>query len=638
MLHPLHILVTSRYLHCFYIDSELYIGNRDLYRVLVECNVSGQTKDKILSVLRSYTNPMDIRMLPHSFKTAVGKYPNFIIEDIDNTESFSHCSENSENEDSVNGEENEKKEEPANKRKRESAHFIYFGLKQSMENGVAKFIEISNETSNSDEFSLDLHINTDGIQLHKKSRRCFWPILGQFVGSDVVFTIALYCGVSKPKNNNAFLEKFVKEMEDIVVSGVTVNNRKYRVRISAGIFDNPARSFIFNLPYFNSREGCHQCTCKGEYMNHRMYFVDINAPKRTITRDSTKSLLFKIIDPDNIPVDVLHYVHEGVMKKLMTFWAGYKKSSRFSLTPSVKQKLCTKMENLESSFPREFNRPPRSLRDFANLTAKEFRAILLYSGPVIFKDILPPEQYFHFLSLHVAFRILEDEEAICNAELLDYSETLLRNFVTDFSNIYSPEYVSIVVHGLIHIVDDVRRHRKPVMKFSTYPFENYNAIFRRLVKSGKSPAVQVARRIYEWTLFQPSSMQTVLDNQNRTELQMKIPDHLDEYRVCKTPKYHFDNTHCNRFCEIDGRIFMIHHFKYCNGSQPYTCGVFVDSSNAQLEELYSIPCSSSHVGLITASIPNNLFSAPLVEHAVADITGKYVCLPMESNHVFIKLI
>lgn len=56
--------------------------------------------------------------------------------------------------------------------------------------------------------------------------------------------------------------------------------------------------------------------------------------------------------------------------------------------------------------PYEYHRKPRSLLDFRLWKATEFRQFLLYTGPVVLKNILREDVYFNFLSLHVAMIIL----------------------------------------------------------------------------------------------------------------------------------------------------------------------------------------------------------------------------------------
>lgn len=54
----------------------------------------------------------------------------------------------------------------------------------------------------------------------------------------------------------------------------------------------------------------------------------------------------------------------------------------------------------------EIHRTIRSITEFEQFKANEFRTFLMITGPVLLKDILPAEKYNHFISLHAAMRKL----------------------------------------------------------------------------------------------------------------------------------------------------------------------------------------------------------------------------------------
>ena len=62
--------------------------------------------------------------------------------------------------------------------------------------------------------------------------------------------------------------------------------------------------------------------------------------------------------------------------------------------------------NLNGKLPSEFSRQPRSLDLIDRWKATEFREFILYTGPLVLKDILHEGYYIHFLTLHCAMRIL----------------------------------------------------------------------------------------------------------------------------------------------------------------------------------------------------------------------------------------
>lgn len=59
-----------------------------------------------------------------------------------------------------------------------------------------------------------------------------------------VFVIAIWCGESKPTVLNDFLERFVSELEDILLNGVLIKDHQLKVSIRCFVCDSPARAFI----------------------------------------------------------------------------------------------------------------------------------------------------------------------------------------------------------------------------------------------------------------------------------------------------------------------------------------------------------------------------------------------------------
>lgn len=81
------------------------------------------------------------------------------------------------------------------------------------------------------------------------------------------------------------------------------------------------------------------------------------------------------------PLDPMHLVFLGVMRKLLHIWTGGKLTTRMSA-----QNICILNKQLEkaaSSWPKEFNRKPRGLHELNMWKATEYRQFLLYLGPTL---------------------------------------------------------------------------------------------------------------------------------------------------------------------------------------------------------------------------------------------------------------
>ena len=126
------------------------------------------------------------------------------------------------------------------------------------------------------------------------------------------------------------------------------------------------------------------------------------------------------------PLDYMHLVCLGVVKRLLLLWRGEKncprksaakrrksrkddkkgKDKQHQLTTADMANINNRIEVASQHFPKEFQRKGRSFDELEHWKAVEFRTFLLYSGPAVLKGILDEKKYQHFLLLHVAIRVL----------------------------------------------------------------------------------------------------------------------------------------------------------------------------------------------------------------------------------------
>ncbi|XP_039309950.1 uncharacterized protein LOC113004041 [Solenopsis invicta] len=256
-------------------------------------------------------------------------------------------------------------------------------------------------------------INVDGLPLSKSSSQQFWPILGSVLPYDNVFVIGLYYGYEKSTNANDFLKQFVDEAKDMCENGITINGRNINCRLEALICDTPAKAFVMCVKGHSGYSSCTKCQTEGEYVGNRICFPQINAPPRTDNNfirktddnyhkpDITCSLLeiphFKPVT--NVPLDPMHLVFLGIMRKIIYLWLSGKLDYR--LQNRAVEEISTHLTTLlKPAIPVEFARKPRTLNCVKLWKATEYRLILLYTGPLAFKSILKKNVYINFMTLH----------------------------------------------------------------------------------------------------------------------------------------------------------------------------------------------------------------------------------------------
>ena len=84
--------------------------------------------------------------------------------------------------------------------------------------------------------------------------------------------------------------------------------------------------------------------------------------------------------------------------------------------------------------------------------------ILLYTGCVIYCDPIPLTSSINIsYPLHVAYRILNEENLIKNVDNLDYTEYLLQNFIIDVPKVYAEYLLSFICFAYVliylHVVE-----------------------------------------------------------------------------------------------------------------------------------------------------------------------------------------
>lgn len=369
----------------------------------------------------------------------------------------------------------------------------YFGIERSLKR-MSKLFQDTN--------TIQLQINIDGLPLHKSTNRQFWPILGSIYGNKHVFVIAIFCGNSKPASLEQFLNAFVEEASKLETHGLPLNEKHFNFRVSQIICDAPARSFITAIKSHSGYYSCGKCCVKGKYVEQRVVLIKTNAPlrtdydfrNRTHPKHHTGTSPLERLSIDmvqDVPFEYMHLICIGIVKKLIRTWIDGKRK-RYRLRNSEKEKLSSEILRVKSCMPLEFNRKGRSVAEFERWKATELRNFLLYTGPVVLKNILRTEYYDHFMILSVAIRLLAQTDL--SNEHLNYAEKLLLFFVQRCRELYQSVFMSYNVHGIIHLSQDVKKHGS-LDNFSAFKFESFLGKMKAWVRSTKHPLQHVVNQI-----------------------------------------------------------------------------------------------------------------------------------------------
>ncbi|KAK0156029.1 hypothetical protein N1851_001424 [Merluccius polli] len=257
-------------------------------------------------------------------------------------------------------------------------NYHHFGILSFLRATLNKHVKILTEG-----MTLGLQINIDGLPLFKSSTLQLWPILGLLVTVPMKepVVIGVYCGPKKKFGH--------RELE----AGFCFGDKNLKIELHTVVGDTPARAFAKKTKAHNAYNGCDKCQHPGKYQNRRMSFPGPEHPLRTDMSFNLKLdelhhhegphpfQTIKIGMVTQFPLDYMHLVCLGVVKKMLQFWLQGPLTVR--LPALIVDRMSHKLQSVRANVPVEFARRARSLRELDQWKATEFRQFLHYTGPVV---------------------------------------------------------------------------------------------------------------------------------------------------------------------------------------------------------------------------------------------------------------
>ena len=113
-----------------------------------------------------------------------------------------------------------------NVRSMDGGCYYHFGVRSEVARNVS-LIALNEE-------EVQLQFNVDGLPLYRSSPVDLWPILCRVIVGDIcskVFAVAVFCGKSKPKSVDEFMNEFVREVLGLTNEGLELQGKVFRVKI-----------------------------------------------------------------------------------------------------------------------------------------------------------------------------------------------------------------------------------------------------------------------------------------------------------------------------------------------------------------------------------------------------------------------
>lgn len=527
----------------------------------------------------------------------------------------------------------------------EPGKYCHFGLT----NGIIE--TLSNDNLKREKCKLHgvhIAVGIDGLPLSKSSTSTFWPILGSVFPNGPVFIIGVYHGNFKPDSSNVFLQQFVNEALLLYEHGIEIDDVIVPFSIKYFVLDAPAKSFVLNVKGHTGYNSCTKCHVKGLKSHGRVYFTEKNAKKRTneefrLHTDYTYHLgispLERLPNIDLvkcISLDYMHLICLGVMRKLLYLWLrqNHNKRRKWHLSLNQIKHISNVLEDIR--VPSEFSRKPRSLTFIKQWKATEYRQFLFYTRLIVLRNELREDLYQHFVTLHVAVRILASKDL---HEHLNYAQVLLEHFVDSFAILYKSYLVSHNVHGLLHITEDVK-HFGSIDNFSAFRFESFLYILKKLIRKSEKPLQQLFNRYNEIKHNKNKKAQNTTTCDKLVPVESSsyndvVPDGcknpLYKKAVCKTFTLSITDS-ANNCCGLeDGSIVIVQQILWHVQLNDF---VITGKKFLQKRNVYNLPCASSLLNTYIVSTLSQNKMWPL-----SSVNKKFFILPYQNNnHVVVPLL
>lgn len=405
---------------------------------------------------------------------------------------------------------------------------------------------------------------------------------------------------------------------------------------------------ILGVVGFMARHGCQKCTVVGQYSRKykRMSFPAIDANRRTdhsfrLRHDALHHKESSPLEKLNIDMiysipssDPLHLLDLGVMRRCMFRWVYGAKGYIRKWSKARIERASRLLENCQKFMPREIHRAVRNLNDLRKWKGVEFRTILIYVGFVVLKEILPDNEYEHFLRLACAARI-------CYSKSLKHFHSVANKcfiqYIQQYINIYGRHMIGSNVHLLSHIVEDLHQNRRDnLMDMSTYRFENSLRLIGLELKSGNRPLEQVSRRIIERSQLQkPIDFRKTFESK---EYQQEMFYEKKRESVVTYDKIQFspdfalsnrkfaDSWFLTKFGEI---VKMLHVIKI--GNEYKIVGSVIKQKNA----FFPDPVNSIKLKIFCS---DGILCNGTRIFGIESIVAKMICLPCDEKFVLIPML
>jgi len=302
-----------------------------------------------------------------------------------------------------------------------------------------------------------------------------------------------------------------------------------------------------------------------------------------------------------IPLEPMHLLYLGVMKRIMTQLLGTRRNTcQYKFSDGLKVVIDSLSLYLSKFYPSEFARRPRAWTDFSLFKATEFRRILLYDGFILLKcEGVSKKVYSNFLLFACAIRILSDPHLV--KEFVHDADLLLNEFIVDSVRVYK-QIFKYNVHHLKHLSPECKRHGH-LESFSGFMYECFLGILKRLLHAPGRTLSQIVCRLLEQIAHMPPTSNETERDDIQVSMSCDLPlslRHLGQgFEKISIPKKKIQLTKDSFFLSTEKEVVMMSNIIKTTDSYLVAGNVFREKTN-----YFVWPLPSSSVGIHEVNQPS----------------------------------
>ena len=184
-------------------------------------------------------------------------------------------------------------------------------------------------------------------------------------------------------------------------------------------------------------------------------------------------------------VDYMHSCLLGVVRRLLNLWLNSQNHNKTYYIGHLSTLIDRRLLSIKPIT--ELSRAPRPVSDRKHWKASEFRSFLLYYSLPVLKDVLPENNFKHFILLVTTMRKLLGTSI--EEKDLQLCTKFMNIFCKHYNELYGDQEMTINIHCLLHLVDTVR-DLGPLWIYSCFFFESLNGVLLKRVHGTQGIGLQ----------------------------------------------------------------------------------------------------------------------------------------------------